>query len=309
MIKTLLQMVGAVAALMPLSGLAWAQAKYNLQEPATEIARQMYDLHTIVLVICLVIFVGVFGTMFYSMIKHRKSVGHQAAHFHENTTVEIMWTVVPFFILIGMAFPATQALLAMKDTSSPDMTIKVTGYQWKWGYEYLKGEGDLSGVADGVQFYSTLSTPRAQIYGSEPKGEHYLLEVDKPLVVPVGKKVRVLITANDVLHAWWVPAFGGQAGRHSGLHPRCLVQGRQGRDLPRPVRGAVRQGTRFHADRGSGAGTERVRRLGCQTKDRSGCGRRDNGRRGRRRRTDRQVGAGTRFSPRNIRKVIEEKQP
>jgi cytochrome c oxidase subunit 2 len=208
MIKTLLQIIGAVAALMPLSGLAWAQAKYNLQEPATEIARQMYDLHTIVLVICLVIFVGVFGMMFYSVIKHRKSVGHQAAHFHENTSVEIMWTVVPFFILIGMAFPATKSLLAMKDSSSPDMTIKVTGYQWKWGYEYLKGEGDLSGMADGLQFYSTLSTPHAQIYGSEPKGEHYLLEVDKPLVVPVGKKVRVLITANDVLHSWWVPAFG-----------------------------------------------------------------------------------------------------
>jgi len=208
MIKTLLQIIGAVAALMPLSSLAWAQAKYNLQEPATEIARQMYDLHTIVLVICLVIFVGVFGMMFYSVIKHRKSVGHQAAHFHENTTVEIMWTVVPFFILIGMAFPATKSLLAMKDSSSPDMTIKVTGYQWKWGYEYLKGEGDLSGMADGLQFYSTLSTPHAQIYGSEPKGEHYLLEVDKPLMVPVGKKVRVLITANDVLHSWWVPAFG-----------------------------------------------------------------------------------------------------
>ena len=208
MIKTLLQRIGAVAALMPLSGLTWAQAKYNLQEPATEIARQMYDLHTIVLVICLVIFVGVFGMMFYSVIKHRKSVGHQAAHFHENTSVEIMWTVVPFFILIGMAFPATQSLLAMKDSSSPDMTIKVIGYQWKWGYEYLKGEGDLSGMADGLQFYSTLSTPHAQIYGSEPKGEHYLLEVDKPLMVPVGKKVRVLITANDVLHSWWVPAFG-----------------------------------------------------------------------------------------------------
>ena len=208
MIKTLMKGIGAIAALMPVSALAWGQAKYNLQEPQTEIARQMYDLHTIVLVICLVIFIGVFGMMFYSVIKHRKSVGHRAAQFHENTTVEIIWTVVPFFILIGMAWPATQSLLAMKDTSSPDMTIKVTGYQWKWGYEYLKGEGDLSGVADGVQFYSTLATPQAQIYGSEPKGEHYLLEVDKPLVVPVGKKVRVLITANDVLHAWWVPAFG-----------------------------------------------------------------------------------------------------
>jgi len=208
MIGTLLKKISAGAALMLISSLVWAQAKYNLQEPATEIARQMYDLHTIILVICLVIFVGVFGMMFYSVIKHRKSVGHKAAHFHENTSVEIMWTVVPFFILIGMAFPATQSLLAMKDSSSPDMTIKVTGYQWKWGYEYLKGEGDLSGMADGLQFYSTLSTPHAQIYGSEPKGEHYLLEVDKPLMVPVGKKVRVLITANDVLHSWWVPAFG-----------------------------------------------------------------------------------------------------
>lgn len=208
MIKALLQRIGAVAALMPMSGLAWAQAKYNLQEPATEIARQMYDLHTIVLVICLVIFVGVFGMMFYSIIKHRKSVGHQAVQFHEHTTVEIIWTVIPFIILIGMAWPATQSLLAMKDTSFPDLTVKVTGYQWKWSYEYLKGEGDLSGVADGLMFYSTLATPHDQIYGSAAKGENYLLEVDKPLVVPVGKKVRVLITANDVLHAWWVPAFG-----------------------------------------------------------------------------------------------------
>jgi len=146
--------------------------------------------------------------MFYSVIRHRKSVGHQAAQFHENATVEIIWTVVPFFILIGMAWPATKSLLLMKDTSSPDLTVKVTGYQWKWSYEYLKGEGDLSGVADGVMFYSTLATPHDQIYGSAAKGENYLLEVDNPLVVPVDKKVRVLITANDVLHAWWMPAFG-----------------------------------------------------------------------------------------------------
>ena len=115
---------------------------------------------------------------------------------------------MPIFILIGMALPATKSVLAMRDTSSPDMTIKVTGYQWKWGYEYLKGEGDLAGIADGVQLFSVLSTPREQIYGNEPKGENYLLEVDTPLVVPVGKKVRVLLTANDVIHAWWVPAFG-----------------------------------------------------------------------------------------------------
>lgn len=207
MIKTLLHRIGA-AALMLFSGLAMAQAKYNLQEPQTDIARQMYDLHTIVLVICLVIFVGVFGVMFYSIIKHRKSVGHKAAHFHENTTVEVIWTIIPFFILIGMAIPATKTVLAMRDSSASDLTIKVTGYQWKWSYEYLKGEGDLANVADGVLIYSTLATPREQIYGAAAKGENYLLEVDNPLVVPVGKKVRVLITANDVLHAWWVPAFG-----------------------------------------------------------------------------------------------------
>lgn len=210
MIKTLFQKIGAGTLTMLVPALVWAQdkAKWNLQEPQTKIAHEMYDLHTIVLIICLIIFVGVFGAMFYSVIYHRKSVGHKAAHFHENTTVEILWTVIPFFILIGMAWPATKSVLAMRDTSSPDMTIKITGYQWKWGYEYLKGEGDLAGVADGVQFYSVLATPHDQIYGNAPKGEHYLLEVDNPLVVPVGKKVRLLITANDVLHAWYMPAFG-----------------------------------------------------------------------------------------------------
>ena len=137
--------------------------------------------------------------MFYSLYKHRKSVGHQAVQFHENTTVEIVWTVIPFLILLFMAYPATKTILAMHDTTSPDLTIKVTGYQWKWGYDYLQ---------DGFGFYSTLATPLAQIESREPKNEHYLLEVDNPLVVPVDAKVRVLITANDVIHAWWVPAFG-----------------------------------------------------------------------------------------------------
>ena len=210
MIKTLFHKIGAGALTMLVPGMLWAQdkAKWNFQEPHTSVAREMYDLHTIVLVICVVICVGVFGAMVYSIVYHRKSVGHKAAHFHENTTVEILWTVIPIFILVGMAFPATKSVLSMRDTSSPDMTIKVTGYQWKWGYEYLKGEGDLAGVADGVQLYSVLSTPRDQIYGNAPKGENYLLEVDTPLVVPAGKKVRVLLTANDVIHAWWVPAFG-----------------------------------------------------------------------------------------------------
>jgi cytochrome c oxidase subunit 2 len=137
--------------------------------------------------------------MFYSLFKHRKSVGHQAAQFHENTTVEVVWTIIPFLILLFMAYPATRTILAMHDTSSPDMTIKVTGYQWKWNYDYLE---------DGVSFYSSLATPLAQIENREEKGEHYLLEVDNPLVVPVDTKVRVLVTASDVIHAWWVPAFG-----------------------------------------------------------------------------------------------------
>ena len=152
----------------------------------------------IVMVICVIIFVGVFAFMFYAIFKHRKSAGHQAANFHENTTVEIIWTVIPFFILAGLAWPATETLLAMRDTSTPDMTIKATGYQWKWGYEYLD---------EGIQFYSTLATPQEQINGSQQKTENYLLEVDNPVVVPVGKKVRVLTTANDVLHAWYVPAL------------------------------------------------------------------------------------------------------
>ncbi|MEO6823978.1 MAG: cytochrome c oxidase subunit II [Nitrosospira sp.] len=187
------------------SGLSMAAAdpyQLNLQQPQSIIAQQTYDQHTMVMWICVVIFVGVFGTMFYSVLKHRKDAGYKAANFHHSTTVEIIWTIIPFFILIGMAYPATKTIIAMKDTSSPDITIKATGYQWKWGYDYLIGEGE------GISFLSALSTPRAQRENREPKGENYLLEVDNPVVVPVGKKVRVLLTANDVLHAWWVPAFG-----------------------------------------------------------------------------------------------------
>jgi cytochrome c oxidase subunit II len=186
-----------VAALAP--GLANAALVFDLQTPVTPIAQQMYDLNVYIFWICVVIFCAVFGVMFYSIFKHRKSVGHKAAQFHENTTVEIVWTVIPFLILLGMAWPATKTILAMKDTSGPDITIKVTGYQWKWNYDYL---------TEGFGFYSNLSTPLAQIENREPKGEHYLLEVDNPMVVPIGAKVRVLITAGDVLHSWSVPAFG-----------------------------------------------------------------------------------------------------
>jgi cytochrome c oxidase subunit 2 len=194
---------GLAAALY--SGLGMAAGdpyQLNLPEPQSIIARQIYDQHTMLLWICLVIFVGVFGTMFYSVLKHRKSMGYKAANFHHSTTVEIIWTIIPFFILVGMAYPATKTIIAMKDTSSPDITIKTTGYQWKWGYDYITGEGE------GISFLSALKTPKAQINNAAAKNENYLLEVDNPVVVPVGKKVRILLTANDVLHAWWVPALG-----------------------------------------------------------------------------------------------------
>jgi cytochrome c oxidase subunit II len=181
---------------------AFAAWEHNLQAPVTRIASEIYDLHMLMLGICFVVFIGVFGVMFYSIYKHRRSVGHKAEHFHENTTVEIIWTVIPFLVLIAMAWPATKTLLELKDTSSPDLTIKATGYQWKWGYDYIRGEGE------GISFLSNIVTPQDQITGDAPKGEHYLLEVDNHLVVPANKKVRVLITANDVIHAWWVPAFG-----------------------------------------------------------------------------------------------------
>lgn len=189
--------MAALVALAP--DVANATLDYDLQPPVTPIAQQMYDLNVYIFWICVVIFCAVFGVMFYSIFRHRKSIGHKAAQFHENTTVEIVWTVIPFLILLVMAYPATKTILAMKDTTAPDMTVKVTGYQWKWNYDYLQ---------EGFAFYSNLATPLAQIENRAPKGEHYLLEVDKPMVVPVGAKVRVIITAGDVIHSWSVPAFG-----------------------------------------------------------------------------------------------------
>ena len=174
----------------------------NFQTPVTAIAADIYVLHNWMIGICLVIFLAVFGVMFYSILKHRKSLGHKSASFHESTTVEIAWTVVPFVIVVLMALPATKTVVAMKDTSNADITIKATGMQWKWGYDYLKGEGE------GVAFLSALSTPRDQIHGVAVKGDNYLLEVDHPLVVPVNKKIRIVTTANDVIHAWGVPALG-----------------------------------------------------------------------------------------------------
>jgi cytochrome c oxidase subunit 2 len=175
----------------------------DLAPPATHIAADIQSLHNIVMLICLVIFVAVFGVMFYSILKHRKSLGHKSANFHESVAVEIAWTVVPFIIVIGMGAMATRTVVAMKDTSNADLTIKVTGYQWKWGYDYLRGEGE------GIGFLSTLDPKqRAMSDAGKPEGDDYLLKVDNPLVVPVDRKIRIITTADDVIHAWMVPAFG-----------------------------------------------------------------------------------------------------
>lgn len=185
---------------------ATASAEYqlNFQPPVTESAEEIYSLHMTIFWICVAIFVGVFSVMFYSIFKHRKSKGHEPAQFSHSTSVEIVWTVIPFLILVVMAIPATKVLIKMEDTTKSDLTIKITGYQWKWGYEYLDSD---------IQFYATLATPRNQIdqfdkANAQPLGENYLLETDKQLVVPSGRKVRALITSNDVIHAWWIPAFG-----------------------------------------------------------------------------------------------------
>jgi cytochrome c oxidase subunit 2 len=179
----------------------------NLHPPATKIAQEQHWLHWFMLIVCTVIFVAVFSVMFYSIWKHRKSKGHKAATFHESVVVEIVWTVIPFVIVILMALPATKVVVAMKDTTNADLTIKVTGMQWKWGYDYLKGEGE------GIGFVSSLDPAQRAMSdaGGPKKGESvddYLLKVDHPLVVPVGKKVRIITTATDVIHAFAVPSFG-----------------------------------------------------------------------------------------------------
>ncbi|HWZ72207.1 MAG TPA: cytochrome c oxidase subunit II [Casimicrobiaceae bacterium] len=190
-------MVASLA--LPGIAIANGEAKFGFQTPQTPVAHQIYDLHLIVLGIGVAIALVVFLFMFYAILRHRRSLGHQASQFSDNKALTIVWTAIPLLIVVGMAFPATRTVVAMKNTSSPDMTVKVTGYQWKWRYDYL---------GENVSFYSDLSTPRDQIENRAQKGENYLLEVDNPLVVPVGKKVRILVTANDVIHSWWVPAFG-----------------------------------------------------------------------------------------------------
>jgi len=204
-------LMGAATAVM--AGSAWAVGdmpggpaikQINLRPGVTRIAEEQWWIHNFLLVVCLIIFVAVFAVMFYSIWAHRKSRGARPADFHESTVVEIAWTIVPFIIVVGLAIPATRMVIEQKDTSQADLTVKATGHQWKWGYEYLNGPGA------GVSFLSTLSTPSEQttLGSSAPKSETYLMEVDQPLVVPVGQKVRMVVTATDVIHAWMVPAFG-----------------------------------------------------------------------------------------------------
>jgi cytochrome c oxidase subunit 2 len=202
--KRLIQLaLGPVLALMSTAALSAGEevSKINMSPGVTEVGQQIYDLHMIIFWICTIIGAGVFGVMFYSIIYHRKSRGVTPATFHESTKVEIAWTVVPFFILIGMAIPATSTLLQIYDSDEAELDVMVTGYQWKWKYEYLSENGE------NVIFFSNLKTPKSEIYNSESKGDNYLLEVDEPLVLPVDTKVRFLITANDVIHSWWVPAL------------------------------------------------------------------------------------------------------
>jgi cytochrome c oxidase subunit II len=191
------------ASLLAFAGAAFADYHVDILPPVTPVAHDAYVLHWGILLVCVVIFVIVFGAMFWSIFKHRQSVGAKAAQFHENTVIEVIWTLVPLVVLVGMAWPATKTMLEMKDASNADMSIKVTAYQWRWEYDYQQ---------DGLRFLSNLATPRDQIDEREGKGkaknEHYLLEVDRPMVVPVGKKVRLLITSNDVIHGWYVPQLG-----------------------------------------------------------------------------------------------------
>ncbi|GEA60112.1 cytochrome c oxidase subunit II [Vibrio comitans] len=173
-------------------------SSFNMTQGVTEISGKVYHLHMLIFYICVAIAVVVFGVMFYSIIKHRKSKGAVAANFHESTKVEIIWTIIPILILIGMAIPATKTLIEMEDTSESDITVKITGSQWKWHYSYFDHD---------VEFFSYLSTSNEQIEGTDEKGEHYLLEVDNALVLPIGKKIRFLMTSDDVIHSWWVPDF------------------------------------------------------------------------------------------------------
>lgn len=196
------------ALLAMLSLPAVADSKLNLTQGVTEVSNRVYDLHMTIFYICCVIGVVVFGLMFISIIRHRQSKNPKPANFHENVKVEIAWTIIPLLILVGMAIPATTTLIAMEDTSDADVTIQVTGSQWKWHYKYFESD---------VEFFSRLATQQEQIHNQFEKGENYLLEVDRPLVIPTNKKVRFLVTSDDVIHSWWVPDFAIKKDANPGF--------------------------------------------------------------------------------------------
>lgn len=188
-----------VALLAFVTGNAWAAYTLNMPKGVTSVSSDIHNLHMIILWVCVAIGILVYGLMIYAIVRHRKAAGYQAAAFHESTTVEIIWTIIPFVILIAMAIPATRTLIEMSDTRNAEITIKITGHRWYWQYDYLDED---------INFFSYISTPEDEVKNLLPKNTHYLLEVDKPLVVPVGKKIRFLVTAKDVIHAWWVPDLG-----------------------------------------------------------------------------------------------------
>lgn len=192
-----------IALLCSIGSVSGFADELNMPVGVTEISREIYGLHMTIFWVCVVIGSGVFGVMFWSVIMHRRSLGHEAAQFHESTQLEMAWTVVPLLILIGMAVPATQVLIAMYDTGGEDMTIEVRGYQWKWQYKYLDDDYNQT-----FSFFSNLATPQDQIYDRSVKSDTYLLDVDRPLKIPANRKVRLLVTSEDVIHAWWVPDFG-----------------------------------------------------------------------------------------------------
>ncbi len=208
-----IKLITALMAMAPMA--AQASSQYNLTQGVTDISQRVFDLHMTIFYICCAIGLIVFGAMFWAVIHHRKSKGSKPASFHENVKVEILWTVIPFVILIGMAIPATSTLIAMEDTSEADVTVLVTGSQWKWHYKYLESD---------VEYFSLLATQREQIENKLEKGENYLLEVDRPLVIPTGKKVRFLITSDDVIHSWWVPDFAVKKDANPGFINEAWTQ-------------------------------------------------------------------------------------
>jgi cytochrome c oxidase subunit 2 len=216
------------AAIVALVGTAWAHAaladwEVNMPRGVTEISEEIYGLHMLIFGICVVIAVVVFGAMIYSIFAHRKSLGVTPATFSHSTKAEIIWTVIPILILVGMAVPAAETMVRLEDSRNSDMTVKVTGYQWKWRYDYIdEGFGFFSTLAESSNLARQLDS------GIDPNTvENYLLDVDNPLVVPVDAKVRLLITAADVIHAWWVPDLGGKKDAVPGFVNEMWFQAKE----------------------------------------------------------------------------------